>query len=217
MGGRETAIHAGTRSVVLESATFHGIGVRRAAQLLRLHTDASARFARGVPATLNEIAAHRAIDLLQRHAGARPTAIVDRYPVRQKPGMAYLTASEVRRQLGVPVELPVIVSSLERLDFEVETVPSGARLEDEGEAALGLRVEPGETLLRCTAPWYRLDVELPADLTEEVARVTGYASIPTTRLADSLPPPLASPILETEERLRDLLAGCGLRSTSTTP
>jgi phenylalanyl-tRNA synthetase beta chain len=80
-----------------------------------------------------------------------------------------------------------------------------------GEAALGLHVESGEEVLRCTAPWYRLDVEVPADLTEEVARIVGYAAIPATRLADTLPPPFPNPLLETEERVRDALAGCGLQ------
>jgi len=78
------------------------------------------------------------------------------------------------------------------------------------EASFGLRVEPGEAVLRCTAPWYRLDVEVPADLTEEVARIVGYAAIPATRLSDTLPPPIPNPLLETEERIRDLLVGCGL-------
>jgi phenylalanyl-tRNA synthetase beta chain len=65
-------------------------------------------------------------------------------------------------------------------------------------------------MLSCTAPWYRLDVEVPADLTEEVARIVGYGAIPATRLSDTLPPPFPNPLLETEERIRDLLVGCGL-------
>ncbi len=65
-------------------------------------------------------------------------------------------------------------------------------------------------MLLCTAPWYRLDVEVPAALTEEVARIVGYAAVPATRLSDTLPPPFPSPLLETEERIRDLLVGCGL-------
>ena len=153
----------------------------------------------------------RAADLMRQHAAAVGR---DR---RRLPGPAgtdqtvELTMSEVRRQLGVPVELPVIVSSLERLDFEVETVPSGARgSRTKGRRPWGSGSSRGRPCCAAPPPGTACDVELPADLTEEVARVTGYASIPTTRLADSLPPPLASPILETEERLRDLLAGCGL-------
>jgi phenylalanyl-tRNA synthetase beta chain len=216
MGGTDSGISAATRNVLLEAATFDGVTVRQAARQLKLHTEASSRFTRGVPAALNAVALRRAADLLERLAGGRVTAVVDRYPVPQAPRRALLTASEVRRQLGVGLELPAIRSCLERLEFAVETVPATAAqlaaavAAAAGEGALGLSIEPGEEVLRCTAPWYRLDVEVPADLTEEVARIIGYAAIPATRLADTLPPPFPNPLLETAERIRDVLAGCGL-------
>jgi phenylalanyl-tRNA synthetase beta chain len=214
MGGSDSGISAATRNVLLEAATFDGVAVRQAARQLKLHTEASSRFTRGVPATLNAVALHRAAGLLERFAGGGVTAVVDRYPVPQAPRRAFLTAGEVRRQLGVALELPAIRSCLERLEFAVESVAAGEAAgvtAAAGEAALGLRVEPGEEVLRCTAPWYRLDVEVPADLTEEVARIIGYAAIPATRLADTLPPPFPNPLLETEERIRDVLVGCGLQ------
>jgi phenylalanyl-tRNA synthetase beta chain len=205
MGGSESGIGAGTRNVLLEAATFDAVAVRQAARQLKLHTEASSRFTRGVPATLNEVAVRRAAGLLERLAGGRLTAVVDRYPVPQAPRRACLTASEVRRQLGLALELAEIRGCLERLEFTVEELPPAGAA-----ASFGLRVEPGEAVLLCTAPWYRLDVEVPADLTEEVARIVGYAAIPPTRLSDTLPPPFPNPLLETEERIRDLLVGCGL-------
>ncbi|HYL06209.1 MAG TPA: phenylalanine--tRNA ligase subunit beta [Thermoanaerobaculia bacterium] len=235
MGGSDSGIAASTRNVLLEAATFDAVTVRQAARQLKLHTEASSRFTRGVPAALNAVALRRAAGLLERLAGGRVTAVVDRYPVPQAPRRALLTASEVRRQLGVALDLPAIRSCLERLEFSVETVdaaaapgsggsggpggPDGAggsgaadaAAAGAGEAALGLRIEPGEAVLRCTAPWYRLDVEVPADLTEEVARIVGYAAIPATRLADTLPPPFPNPLLESVERIRDILVGCGLQ------
>jgi phenylalanyl-tRNA synthetase beta chain len=221
MGGLESGISAGTRNVLLEAATFDAVAVRQAARQLKLHTEASSRFTRGVPATLNEVALHRAVGLFERVAGGRLSSVVDSYPVPQAPRRAYLTASEVRRQLGVELEPPAIRSLLERLELAVETLvpppggaldpPPGAEEGEESEAAFGLRVEPGETVLRCTAPWYRLDVEMPADLTEEVARMIGYAAVPAARLADTLPAPLPNPLLAAEEAVRDVLVGCGLQ------
>ncbi len=226
MGGSESGIGAGTRNVLLEAATFDAVAVRQAARQLKLHTEAISRFTRGVPATLNEVAVRRAAGLLERLAGGRLTAVVDRYPVPQAPRRACLTASEVRRQLGLPLELPEIRGCLERLEFTVEELPPAGAVGKADAAAtaaavaagpgagaaasLGLRVEPGEAVLLCTAPWYRLDVEVPADLTEEVARIVGYAAIPATRLSDTLPPPFPNPLLGTEERIRGLLVGCGL-------
>jgi phenylalanyl-tRNA synthetase beta chain len=211
MGGIDSGISAATRNVLLEAATFDGVAVRQAARQLKLHTEASSRFTRGVPATLNAVALRRAAGLLEQFAGGSVTAVVDRYPVPQAPRRVFLTAGEVRRQLGVALEPAAIRSCLERLEFSVESVAAGEAAGAGGEAALGLRVEPGEEVLRCTAPWYRLDVEVPADLTEEVARIVGYAAIPATRLADTLPPPYPNPLLETEERIRNVLVGCGLQ------
>src|SRR5205823_11918892 len=69
MGGAETEVHAGTRNVLLESATFDGINNRRTSQKLKLHSEASQRFTRGVPATLNAIAARRTTRLMRAHSG----------------------------------------------------------------------------------------------------------------------------------------------------
>src|SRR5258707_618914 len=71
MGGADTEVHAGTRNILLESATFDSINNRRTSQKLKLHSEASYRFTRGIPATLNAIAARRAADLMRDHAGGR--------------------------------------------------------------------------------------------------------------------------------------------------
>ena len=55
MGGGETEVHENSRNILLESATFDGINNRRTSQALRLHSEASHRFTRGVPATLNDL------------------------------------------------------------------------------------------------------------------------------------------------------------------
>ncbi|NJN83965.1 MAG: phenylalanine--tRNA ligase subunit beta, partial [Caldilineaceae bacterium] len=65
MGGLESEVSATTRNVLLESATFEGINNRRTAQKLRMSSEASYRFTRGIPATLNPIAARRAAELMR--------------------------------------------------------------------------------------------------------------------------------------------------------
>src|SRR5690606_38406278 len=70
-----------------------------------------------------------------------------------------------------------------------------------------------EPLLECTPPWYRLDIQIPADLTEEVARIIGYEHVGTTLMADALPVQRRDPVFDTEEQVRDLLVRAGLQET----
>ena len=215
MGGAETEVHDGTRNVLLEAATFDGINNRRTSQKLKLHSEASHRFTRGVPATLNPIANRRAANLMHDYASGRIVpGMVDNYPVPQAERVVYTTESDMHRILGMDVTLPEIAAGLQRLDFvteEVSTLP--APPEELGNGAFGLRVTPGEPLLRCVAPWHRLDIEVPADLTEELARIIGYEHIDTTLMDDVLPPQRRNHKLETEENIRDILVGCGLQET----
>src|SRR6266566_2461667 len=199
MGGQETEVNAETRNILLESATFDGINNRRTSQKLKLVSEASQRFTRGIPATLNAIAARRAASLMRDYAGGTVVpGMVDNYPVPQAERVVYTTESEVRRQLGMDVALSEIAASLQRLDITIEKLegrPQGSPPHihstpaptDLGNAVFGLHVEAGEPLVCCTAPWHRLDIQVPADLTEEVARVIGYEHIKTTLMDDVLP------------------------------
>ncbi len=213
MGGGETEVHAGTRTVLLEAATFDGINNRRTSQKLKLHSEASQRFTKGVPASLAPIASRRAAELMRLYAGGQIVpGMVDVYPVPQPQPVIYLTESDVRRLLGMEVNLEQIGAALQKLDCEVvpaEDVPADAP----ARATFGLHREPGEPLLRVRPPWYRLDLQIPADLTEEVARVIGYERIDATLMADVLPPQRHNLTLETEEKVRDVLVGCGLQET----
>ncbi len=216
MGGTETEVNPGTRTILLESATFDGINNRLTAQKLKLHSEASQRFTRGIPATLNAIAVRRAALFMQKYAnGQAAPGMVDNYPVPQVLPVVYTTESEVRRQLGMEVSLPDITASLWRLDIVAqECAELPAPRSELGNAVFGLRIEPGEPLLRCTAPWHRLDIQLPADLTEEVARMIGYEHIRTTLMDDVLPKQHRNLAVETEEKIRDILVGCGLQETA---
>jgi phenylalanyl-tRNA synthetase beta chain len=213
MGGAETEVHEGTRNVLLESATFEGINNRRTSRKLKLHSEASHRFTRGVPARLNEIAARRAADLMRQYAGGRIVpGMVDAYPVPQPEVTVFTTESEVRRQLGMEIGLSQIAKSLQLLDFSVAEqaeLPADAP----PSSVFGLHRANGEPVLAATAPWHRLDIAMPADLTEEVARVVGYDKVGVTLLDTSLPPQRRNFALETEETIRDILIGCGLFDT----
>jgi phenylalanyl-tRNA synthetase beta chain len=195
MGGAETEVHEGTRNILLESANFDFINNRRTAQTLKIPSEATARFGRGVPASGTVAAARRASELMRAVAdGTVAQGAADEYPVEQPVVTVDLPVAEVTRILGIEIPQDEIERILKSLDFEVA---------DRG------------ALLRVTAPQHRLDVGIPADLIEEIARVYGYDRIPTTLLADELPPQRDNAELELEERVRDILVGAGLQEVIT--
>ena len=213
MGGAETEVHGDTHNILLESATFDGINNRRTSQTLRLHSEASHRFTRGVPASLNDRAARRAANLMQQIAGGRVVpGVVDTYPVTQPEFKVYTSRSDVKRLLGMDLTLSEIGSALRRLEFEVEEL-SELPADASERAGFGLARAEDEPVIAATVPWHRLDVSLPADLTEEVARVVGYDRISETLLDTVLPPQRRNASLETEENIRDILIGTGLQDT----
>ena len=217
MGGQESEVSDETVNILLEAATFEGINNRRTAQALRLPSEASYRFARGIPATLNPIAARRAAELMRLYAGGRVVpGMVDAYPVEQPTAIAYTTASDLKRILGMAINLEEASAALRKLDFTVQQVDS-APDSAPSDATFALHIEPNEPLLECSAPWHRLDIRYPADLIEEVARIIGYEEVALTLIDDLLPPQRRNRLLETEERLRDILVGIGLQETINHP
>jgi len=203
MGGLETEVNERTRHVLLEAASFDFINNRRTSQALRLPSEATARFSKGISAELTIPAASRCAHMMAELAGGRVVAgVEDCYPLPQHSAVVEITPAEVQRILGMDVPASQIQEILERLEFAVEEIPPPAD-------RAAQRIET----LRVTAPWFRLDVSIPADLIEEVARVIGYDQIPTTLMDDALPPQWRNWALEGKERVRDLLMGAGLQDS----
>jgi phenylalanyl-tRNA synthetase beta chain len=200
MGGAETEVTHATRTVLLESANFHFVSIRKTTQALKLPSEASARFGRGVPPAIAVAAVTRATALMQILAGGEiARGVADCYPAPQVAPVIALAAGDARRILGMDIPREEVVRILTALDFHCE--PDGTA---------GLRV---------TAPVHRLDVGDGTigvhDLLEEVARVVGYDRIPVTDMADRLPPQRDNTAVDWEERLKDRLAVAGLQEIIT--
>ena len=195
MGGFESEVTGGTRDVLLEAANFNYINNRRTSQTLKIFSEASARFGRGVPASMTIPAAKRATELMRQLGGGTVAqGIADVYPVPQEKRVVEITPDEVERIVGIRIGEEEITEILEGLDF---------------------RCERRGGLISCTVPDHRLDITLAADLVEEVARIYGYDRIPSTLMADELPPQEWNEPLEQEEFVRDIMIGCGLQEVIT--
>ena len=196
MGGLESEVTEATTDVLLESANFHFLNVRRTSRLLGLTSDASQRFGRRVDPELTVKAAARAAHLMAELGGGAVVPVIgDLYPGRQPQRVIELDPTYVTRILGIEIPTDEIVRILTSLQFQV--TPSSS-------------THSSSTHLLVTIPSHRPDVTLPVDLAEEVGRIWGYDHFPTTLMRDELPPQRANPRLEGTERVRDLLIGCGL-------
>jgi phenylalanyl-tRNA synthetase beta chain len=191
MGGAETEIDDRTRNVLLEAANFNYINNRKTATALKLPSEATARFGRGVPPAHTIPAAERAAELMRQLAGgAVAPEIADAYPGRAAAAVIRFNPSEIKRLLGIELPLERIRAILHALDFTTAPDSNG---------------------LLITVPDHRLDVAIPADIVEEVARIVGYDQIPPTLMRDELPPQRRNLALELEDRLRDTLVAAGLQ------
>ena len=193
MGGAESEVTEKTRNILLEGAAWNFINIRRTAKQHNLPSEASFRFSRGVHPALAETGVKRGLQLMSQWSnGNIAPGLVDEYPLKPKDPTVTITPKDVKRLLGIDLTAKQIADLLERLEFKCT-------------------VEKNE--VKAKVPPHRMDIGTGvvglADVLEEVARVYGYDRIPSTIMADRLPPQVGNPIHEWEERLRDLLITLG--------
>jgi phenylalanyl-tRNA synthetase beta chain len=192
MGGQNSEVTAATRRVLVESARFDPITIRRTAKRLGLHSEASHRFERGVDPGGTVSAAIRAAALIAKHAGASVSAdVLDSYPRPPQASSILLRQDRIEKVLGVKIA-----------PLEAERLLK----------ALGLQTKKGngEGALMVVPPTSRSDLTREADLIEELARLYGYQNIPTTLPILRSGAGTADYQLTSERRLRSFLAGQGL-------
>ncbi|MGB8212088.1 MAG: phenylalanine--tRNA ligase subunit beta [Anaerolineales bacterium] len=184
-----------TVNILLEGAAWNFINIRKTANAQNLPSEASYRFSRGVHPAMAERGVRRGLELMQAWADGKVEAeLVDVYPLRPVQPEVQVTRADVKRWLGIDLPAEEIAGLLRRLEFKVTL--------------------SGDSV-SAVAPDHRLDIGEgitgKADVIEEIARIYGYDRIPETRMADHLPPQIGNPLLEKEERVRDLLVVQGLQ------
>ena len=204
MGGANTEVHAGTRAILLEAANFDFLSIRRTSQVLKLSSEAGSRFGKRVDPELTVKALARAGELLAELAGGTTRPVYgDVYPGKPAPRSIDLDPAYVRRLLGMDLQVGDVARTLRALEFDVA---AGVQKDHPSAAPSHLTVK---------VPGHRLDVNIPADLVEEIGRIYGYDRMPTTLLQDELPPQRRNVPLEGEEKTRDVLCGTGLNEVIT--
>jgi phenylalanyl-tRNA synthetase beta chain len=159
MGGEDSGVEGSTVDLLLESACFSPIAVRRTAKRLALQTESSYRFERNVDPNGCAQALDRLTEIILTLAGGKSVGeIVDVYPKSFSPQKVVLRSARVKKILGVELKPEDILGPLQGLGIEGEK---------KGE---------GEFIFK--VPTFRSDLSREIDLIEEVARLFGYNRIP---------------------------------------
>ena len=156
MGGEYSGIMEDTNTVVFESAYFEPVQVRRTAKKLGMRTDASARYEKGLDPEGCLRTLERAFELVELLGAGEPvrTHIDLNYNQKQRNRIPF-DPDWINKFLGTDISREEMCDTMKMLEIEVD----------------------GDT---CISPSFRIDLERPADLAEEVARIYGYNNIPST-------------------------------------
>ena len=193
-GGKGSGTYDTTKNVVLESAYFHPTWIRKSARRHGLSTDASYRFERGIDPNGTIYALKQAAILCKQLAGGKVSMeIKDVYPNPINDARVQLDFEYVDRLIGKKIGNDMIRSIVESLDMKI--------------------VSETETGLELDVPAYRVDVQRPCDVVEDILRIYGYnnVEIPTqlksslTILGD------ADKAYHRQNVISEQLVGCGFR------
>ncbi|MCE5334712.1 MAG: phenylalanine--tRNA ligase subunit beta [Desulfobacteraceae bacterium] len=190
MGGLNSEITPDTANVLIESAYFDPISIRRSSRRLGLKTESAYRFERGIDHGGVIRALDRAAMLMNEVGGGSvASGLIDVYPERIVPPVLPLRVDRTNRFLGTDLSASAMREVLEGIEMKVE--------------------QAGGNLLQVTPPTFRGDITREVDLTEEVARLAGYDGIPVTSPRIAVETAVFDPHQRARHELKGLLAGAG--------
>jgi len=189
MGGENSEISNSTTTVLVESAYFNPVSIRKTAKKTGIATDASHRFERGVDPEGTVNALNRALTLIAQVCNTTTIAkgIIDEYPQKQAQPEIDINTNTLNSRLGTHLDAHEIRHILESVDFKVE--------------------KTDEEWLKVGIPSFRVDVTRPEDLSEEVARLWGYNNIETSYPMVAAKGKLLDKKVSLREKIRLIMTG----------
>ncbi|MBU4455315.1 phenylalanine--tRNA ligase subunit beta [Patescibacteria group bacterium] len=195
MGGANSEVDGATTEIILESANFNFISIRKTSQKLGLRTESSIRFEKSLDPNLCELALAKAVELIKKIC---PEAKISGNPVDEKnfalnQGPIKLNLEWLNKIIGQEIEEKKVVKILNSLGFEIKQdtkCPSGH-------------------LVSVKVPTWRAtkDISIPEDLLEEVARIYGYGNIASVMPIVEMEPPKINEEKLLEKKIKNTLAG----------
>ena len=191
MGGANSEVAGSTTAVLLESAYFNPVSIRRTSKRLGLSTEASKRFERGTDIEGLVYASNRAVELILEVAGGKVSkGLLDVYPRPYQKRRVVLSFERLNNLLGVEVPPQEAKEILGHLGFSVSEEKDRIEVE--------------------VPPFRSLDITRDVDLVEEIARVWGYHRIPSQMPAQRIPHYTIDSLYPLSRKVRGMLTACGL-------
>lgn len=198
MGGQNSEVGDDTQNIFLESAYFEPTGIRRTASRLSMKTDASYRFERGVDPHITQTAALRAASLILELAGGTASKVEDVQKGEHPWFEIDLDLNHARRLMGMDMAPEKMTSILESLEIKI--------------------VSQSDDTLKLQVPPYRVDVQRPQDVMEELLRIYGYNNVPLpTHNKMALNMRQEVEVHDLLQKYFDMLCGAGYNETLTCP
>jgi len=210
MGGAASEVAESTVDVIIESAVFDPVSIRRTAFRYALRSEASLRFEKGQESRLARIGADRVAGLIATWAGGSVAAgRIDTAPDEPAPSRVGYRPARVNRLLGTSIDPAAQAGLLARVGILTDATTAGpAVLIAADPTPYDVAVGPGEARVAIVPSWRR-DLIVEADIAEEIVRLAGYETVSGKTPDTSMPHVRPNP-LELRDGLRRALAAAGL-------
>ncbi|HBI16651.1 MAG: Phenylalanine-tRNA ligase beta subunit [Candidatus Moranbacteria bacterium GW2011_GWF2_34_56] len=188
MGGLESGVNEKTREIILESANFDAVTIRKTKSSHNIQSDAAYRYERDIDVNFTERAMIEALTLILEITGGKIESISDNYPQEVMPWEIKLELEKIGKLLGVEIEKNKVINILNNL---------------------GIIAAEIDGFLSCQIPTRRIDLKNQEDLIEEIGRVFGYTNISTKPLKEKVQVPQKNEERELEKKLKIIMTHSG--------
>lgn len=196
MGAENSAVDLDTKNVLLFVQTYNPVNIRRTSMSLAHRTEAAVLFEKALDPELVGLGISRGISLFKEVTGGKPeTEILDIYPNPFKANLIKLEYERLCERLGVNLSKAEISEILGALGFESKW--------------------QGNSLEVLPPSFRNGDIQIPEDISEEIARIYGYHNFPSVLMGGTIPDPIPNPPFSFEEKVRSFLSGWGATETYT--
>ena len=160
MGGKDSGVTENTQDIFLESAFFNPVTISGKARKYAAFSESSHRFERGVDPAIQVYAIERLTELLLEIIGGEPGPVIEKLNLQDlpKPIEIFLNHQQIPKYLGLEIAAETVEDILQRLHMQTKKINSGWQV---------------------SVPSFRFDIERDVDLIEEIARIYGYAKVPS--------------------------------------